>query len=285
MLSVFLEHVKVQSQQKGTRLLHHNVKNAMAEASAGIDLYISDHKGENSESLRMLREAGGKLRKALRMTWRANQISSIFEGAYSPSPETVVDLRKWVATFGPRNFRLRGAMGTFVFAEPVVAEMFLTVSFDNVAAHAGSAANTLFCATFENGSLRMDISNGTGAGVRARSRCLARSKSTRRDAADASRKPKSPLKLKPASASFSTGLGLNDFREISRLRGILFESAYSMADGRWHSVVEIPSSRPEEAAREEEEGGSTKSCRQPFRAPPIRRIAIVDDLPLNSTYI
>ena len=153
---------QVRSQQKGARLLHHNVKNSMAEASAGISLYVADHPDEDSESMRMLQAAGEKLRQALRMTWRANQISSIFEGSYKPRPEPV-DLSEWAVASGPSSLVLCGASGQFVLGEPVVAEMFLAVSFDNVTAHAGPGAAVVFSAVFADGSLRMNISNNTGS--------------------------------------------------------------------------------------------------------------------------
>ena len=238
----------------------------MAEASAGISIYVSDHPGDHSESMGMLRDAGQKLQQALRMTWRANQIASIFEGYYKPRPETV-DLRAWASAPAPSNLAFYGESGRFVFDEPVVAEMFLTIAFDNVAAHAAPGAPVTFTATLSGGYLRMEICNGlrasgnsTGGGPKC--------------------PPMAWPKLEPSSASFSTGLGLNDMREVSRLRGIAFKSALSTSDGLWHSSVKIPALRFRGQALEG--GNSTKEQKLDKRAPPIiRHIAIVDDLPLN----
>ena len=279
---------KVKSQQKGTRLLHHNVKNSMAEASAGISLYLSEHPGEVSESMDMLRAAGQKLRQALRMTWRANQISSIFEGAYTPKFQTV-DLSEWVAAAGPKNLVLCGeasarqtimatpadASRQFVIEEPVVAEMFLAVSFDNVAAHARPNAPVAFTATFADGLLCMDISNGHGAHADLNTVSPFTGPATNSSSQTASNAESA---VPSSRSSFSTGLGLNDLREISELRRVVFYSALSTADSRWHSVIKIPASRGVAW------GGKPENKEDGFRAPRIRRIAIVDDLPLNSQW-
>ena len=336
----------MRSQQKGARLLHHNVKNSMAEASAGISLYMADHPDDHSESMHMLQAAGEKLRQALRMTWRANQISSIFEGAYKPQSEPV-DLHEWVTASGPKNVDVCGVSGHFVLKEPVVAEMFLAVSFDNVTAHAGPSATVVFSAAFANGSLCMDISNGTDTrppaaldsgvsscpaapslsvvqqpaprlsptpvasstvtfsrGVNnvfcaisgngslpsavtaapfaacARARSRARARATCCVAPEPSKAQSGALTpVGAGGSSFSTGLGLNDLREISKLRGIYFESAFSEVDSLWHSVIKIPATQGivgavEQATKEQEQDASS--------TPPISRIAIIDDLPLNA---
>ena len=96
------------------------------------------------------------LQNALHHTRRSMQIASIFEGLYKPLPETV-NLREWLPTDAPPDMafeyvdrrskpitKLPGHALWIQIQEPVVADLFLALSYDNVYAH-GQAPKRATC--------------------------------------------------------------------------------------------------------------------------------------------
>merc|ERR1740117_2395930 len=188
---------KLKSKNKAERVLHHTAKNTMAEAQASIELYISAHaERSNAKDFQILKSAVVGLQHGLQVIWRSLQIASIFEGSYSPKSE-VIAIKPWAAGKAPANMALNGETGSFLVEEPVAAELFRILTYDNVTAHGLPGHGVRFYSTFEDGYLTIDISNAINDSHRS-------------------------CKGLQESYGFSTGLGLGDLKDICKCRDIDF---------------------------------------------------------------
>merc|ERR1740130_1515263 len=208
---------RLESKNKAERILHHTAKNTMAEAQASIELYIEAHAQRMSaKELKMLTHTIVGLQHGLQIVWRSLQIASIFEGSYLPKPE-VIDIEPWAAGKAPANMSLHGETGSFQVDEPVVAELFKILTYDNVTAHGLLGNEVGFQSTFEDGYLMIDISNAMNTGS------------------------KSGEGLKK-TYGFSTGLGLGDLQDVCKIRRINFSSNRGQ-NGLWHSIIRLKASK------------------------------------------
>jgi len=238
---------RLESKNRAERVLHHTAKNTMAEAQASIELYISAHAEDSlAKDFQILKSAVVGLQHGLRIIWRSLQIASIFEGSYIPKSE-VIAIEPWAAGKAPANMELDGETGSFLVEEPVAADLFRILTYDNVTAHGLPGHEVGFCSTFEDGYLTIDISNAIN---------------------DSHRNCEGPQE----TYGFSTGLGLGDLKDICKCRDIDFSSSRG-PDGLWHSIIHLKASEVKTKSLPVEDS------EQPLRTYLPKHVVIVDDMP------
>jgi len=259
-LTVYMALVrKLESKIRAERILHHTAKNAMAEAQGAIELYIDEHTqntpgNQHSESLATLRVASETLQHGLRIIWRSLQIASIFEGSYTAKAEVVGDLGEWARLTAPLGMSVSGEEGAFEFAEPVCAELFRCLAYDNVLSHGAEKGKAMFHSEF-------DAKDG-------RILCL----SVRNEVLSA---------VVPSATrrrSLSTGLGLGDLRDVCKLRGVQVESALD-GEGLWCATLRLHVSRVLCKRSGESAETEAAAAAADFAQCPPKHVAVIDDMP------
>ena len=136
----------------------------------------------------------------------------------------------------------------FQIEEPVVAELFRILTYDNIASHGSPDGGMGFFPAFEDGRLLIDVSNLMNSGVQ---HCGGSKK----------------------SHGFSTGLGLGDLRAVCKLRCVSFTSG-CRDDGLWHSAIRLSAARVKGVPT-----GTATPKLFSLRSHLPKHVLIVDDMP------
>ena len=239
---------RLERRRQGERVVYHHVKNDIVSAYATIELFLDETDAEVTTT--HLRHSSKKLAASARFIHNSLSVAKILEGSHVPKPKQV-DVAEWLRTNGPVAVQCSGAASTcrYVLAESVVPELFLGCCLDNATRH--GAGDTRAHCTYDAGKrlLRVDISNKVSTAAAGEG----------------------------TGGDLSTGLGLQDLREICSRRQIPFTSGLRNDDGRWHSVIDLEAEPVIASSAGESKSAETKSAVAGREAGHPKHIVIVDD--------
>ena len=173
----------------------------------------------------------------------------MFEKTFTPEPATVDSLFDWLRSLGLPALQVvcDQGDGAFIIYEMIASHLCLKLLFDNAIAHGASGGTVLATCTHRDGRLTVDISN----------------------------LPRPDSKEKRHESRLSTNLGLEDVRDICRLRAMVFQASLVAADSRWHAVLDIPADRKPTQAAAMTQGGVVVEKKA---LPPGTKVMLLDDI-------